>query len=431
MKKIVLSLVFLNSILVYSQFTVHIKTSPIFSAKEAILYSLVGSKDVIVSKVEKKNNQWDFNMPQNYMGMLKVYFPETNSTINMISENKNIILNFDSQNNKITAVQYQDEANKLMEAIQDVEQKKEVILPALYQMQEYYKPNTEFRKSIEKEIERLSSKQIIDKEKHPFISYYNSNYNKYLVKSPTESPVSQEELQHFIVSSNEYLESSSLLRPILLSFLNSGAKSNVDVAVDQLLNKLNIETPRGQVVLSELIDLFDVYGMSNLKNKYLTEANNLKCTITDRLAKTIKVNENTKVGAIFPDYTFNNPIHTTSSSLKQIKAKNKIIVFWSSTCSHCETELPKLLPIYSELKKKNIEVVGFSLDNDLGVYKSKASVFPWINTSELKGWNSSFVETYNVHATPTYFILDENDKIVEKPDHVQDVINYFNLKKAL
>ena len=298
-------------------------------------------------------------------------------------------------------------------------------------MGEYYTQKSDFKTAIDKEINRLNGKMDIDAASHPFVAYYNTNYHKYVLKDPAGKINSQDDLAHFIINSSDYLESSSLLRPILLLFLNSGSKTNVDSAIDKLLLKLNVETTRGQVVLSELIDLFDVYGMSALKEKYLTQAANLKCTITDRLATTLKLNKNTEMGAVFPDYVFQNTLNSNEKSLHQVKAKHKVIVFWSSTCSHCETELPVLYAEYNNLKKMNIEVIAFSLDADKAVYLQKASVFPWVNTSELKGWNSEFVQTYNVHATPTFFILDENNKIVDKPDHVQDVLKYFNLKKAL
>ena len=54
-------------------------------------------------------------------------------------------------------------------------------------------------------------------------------------------------------------------------------------------------------------------------------------------------------------------------------------------------------------------------------------MLPWINDSELKGWNSTFSETYNIHATPSYFILDSDNKIIAKPDHAVDVISYLKL----
>jgi len=122
-----------------------------------------------------------------------------------------------------------------------------------------------------------------------------------------------------------------------------------------------------------------------------------------------------------------NPINTKAKSLYDIKSNKKIVVFWSSTCSHCESELPKLLEKYDKLKAQNIEVIGFSLDSNLEEYRKKASLYPWASDSEGKGWYSSYGETYNISATPTYFILDSNNKIIAKPNHVGDVIDYLKV----
>lgn len=240
--------------------------------------------------------------------------------------------------------------------------------------------------------------------------------------------VAQDEIINFLDKSNDMLETSSLLRPVLVSYLNSGGNTNVTASVDKLLDRLKVETPRGQTVLSELIDIFDVYDMQDFKDKYLNLAKNLKCTITDRLASTLKSNANVEMGAVFPNYKFNSPVNTTAKSLQDVKADKKVVIFWSSTCSHCESELPQLLAKYNDLKAKNVQVVGLSLDVDKDSYSKKIAAFPWINDSELKGWNSSYVDTYNVHATPTYFILDANNKIISKPEHIGDVLEYFKLK---
>ncbi len=177
------------------------------------------------------------------------------------------------------------------------------------------------------------------------------------------------------------LESSSLLRPVLVAYLNSGGNANVGASVDKLLDSLKVETPRGQTVLSELIDIFDVYQMDDFKTKYLGLAKNLKCTINDRLASTLKSNANVEMGAVFPNYKFQSPTNTTVKSIHDVKADKKIIVFWSSTCSHCETELPKLLEKYNDLKAKNIQVIALSLDVDKNSYSNKITAFPWINDS--------------------------------------------------
>lgn len=427
MKKIFVLSGVLLAFSLHAQFSVNIQTPADFKDKEAILYTLSGSKDIIVTKEQSKNNSWTFKYPKNYSGMMKVYFPNTNNNISFISENKNVNIKLETEGSKIKNVIYQDEANELMNSIQEYSQKKELILPALAQIKEYYKDNTDFGKALITEIGKLSGNSTVDQTKHPFVYYYNTNYAKFLSNDAAKK-VSQDEVVDFFDKSNDMLESSSLIRPILVAYLNNGGNTNVGQSVDKLLDRLKVETPRGQTVLSELIDIFDVYEMTDLKNKYLTLAKNLKCTITDRLASTLKANANVEIGAVFPNYKFQSPVNTTAKSIAEVKADKKVVVFWSSACSHCETELPKLLEKYNELKAKNIQIIGLSLDSDKDSYTKKIVAFPWINDSELRGWNSSYAETYNVHATPSYFILDANNKIISKPEHVGDVLSNLNLK---
>ncbi|AZA92248.1 Thiol-disulfide oxidoreductase resA [Chryseobacterium nakagawai] len=430
MKKIYTLSAVLAAFALQAQFTVTVQTPADFKDQDAILYTLNGSKDIIVTKEQSKNNTWTFKYPNNYMGMMKIYFPTTNNTVSFISENKNVNIKLDIQNNKVKDVTYLDEANELMSKQQEGSQKKELILPALTQIKEYYKDNTDFGKALKTEIDRLAgTSSSIDAAKHPFITYYNTNYSKFLGNSTEgNKKVDQEEIINFLDKSNDMLESSSLLRPVLVSYLNSGGNTNVAGSVDKLLDRLKVETPRGQTVLSELIDIFDVYQMDEFKNKYLGLAKNLKCTINDRLASTLKSNANVEMGAVFPNYKFQSATNTTAKSIHDVKADKKVIVFWSSTCSHCETELPKLLEKYNDLKAKNIQVIALSLDVDKNSYSKKIAAFPWVNDSELRGWNSSYVDMYNVHATPTYFILDANNKIINKPEHVGNVLEYFMLK---
>lgn len=428
MKKIYILSAVLSAFSLQAQFTVSVQAPVDFKEQDAILYTLNGSKDIIVTKEQSKNNAWTFKYPKNYTGMMKVYFPNTNNTVSFISENKNVNIKLDIQNNKIKEVTYLDEANDLMNSLQEGSQKKELILPALTQIKEYYKDNTEFGKALKAEIGRLSTGVgEVNATNHPFIYYYNTNYNKFLSNN-TNNKVSQDEVINFLDKSGDMLETSSLLRPVLVAYLNAGGNANVTGSVDKLLERLKVETPRGQTVLSELIDIFDVYEMNELKDKYLNLAKNLKCTITDRLASTLKSNANVELGAAFPNYKFQSPVNSTAKSIYDVKADKKVIIFWSSTCSHCESELPQLLTKYNDLKTKNVQIIGLSLDTDKDSYTKKIAAFPWINDSELKGWNSSYTDTYNVHATPTYFILDANNKIISKPDHVGDVLEYFKLK---
>ena len=426
MKKIfaILSLVMMNSL--SAQFKIEIEAPATYTPKEVYLYTLSGSKDLLETKEVRKGNTWQINVTKPYSGMMKLYFPEQNVSINFISENKDIKLKFDVENSKVSNIQYLDESNFVMNNLQDVQQKKEFILPALFQMKEYYKDNSDFGKAIENEIGRLSNNSETSA-KYPFVSFYKTNYAKFLEKSAAKKLVTHKDIIEFLTKSNDFLETSSLMRPILVSYLNIGPSTNVSADIDQLLTAVNVETPRGQTVLSELIEIFDLYEMKDLKDKYLTKATNLKCTINDRLSSTIATNKNTEIGAQFPDQIFNVASNTKAKSIYGVKASKKIIIFWASTCSHCEAEIPKFVEKYSALQAQNIQIIGLSLDSEKGAYENKVKSLPWINDSELKGWYSTYTDKYNVHATPSYFILDSNNKIIAKPDHAKDVLTYLKL----
>ena len=410
----------------FSQFTVAVDLPAYYSDSDIYLYGFNGSKEILYSKAKTSNNKAIFKVDKKYIGMMRAFFQKNNSSVNMVSENKNIefTLKLDDKN-KITDVVFNDQTNQIFNKEVDLEKKKDLILPALIQIKDYYNPSDGFYKSLEGEIALLSQKgNTLDNANHPFLSYYQQNQR--FSNQENASQLKQEDYLNFFSKSSEYLETSLLLKPALINYLNA-SKSNVEGAVDKLLETVNIETPRGQTILSELIDIFNTYNMDKLKDKYLTEANNLKCTINDRLASTLKSNNSTSIGQKMPNAIFVNPIHTKAKSLYDIKSSKKIVVFWSSTCSHCEAELPKILEKYEKLKAQNIAVVGFSLDSNLDEFRSKANNYPWISDSEGKGWYSSYGETYNINATPTYFILDADNKIISKPNHVADVLEYLKV----
>ena len=427
-RKLLQTTLLLLSYFASAQFTIKVESPKDFSFNEAYLYTVNGSKDILIDKVDKKNNTWLFQVKNSYLGLLKVYFPQANTSLNLVSENKNVDLKFSVKNNKVQQIDYYDEVNNIFYSIQDQQKKREQILPALYQIQNFYKENSDFGVALKNEVSNLSADIFFDSDKHPFLSYYFRTYQNFLQESVGKKNPTNEEIISFLNNSQNYLETSSLLKPILMVFLSNTSRSNLGDEVDKLLTIVNVETPRGQTILSELIEIFNVYSIKDLKEKYLTEAKNLKCTINDRLANTIKSNANTEIGKIIPNNTFLNPVNTKVKSLHDVKADKKIIILWSSTCSHCEKEIGEMVLQYNKLKEKNIEVVGLSLDSDAKSYSDKVKMLPWINDTELKGWFSSYVDTYNVHATPTFYIVDAKNKIIANPDNFSEILELLQLK---
>ena len=427
-RKLLQTTLLLLSYIASAQFTIKVESPNDFSINEAYLYTVNGSKDILIDKAEKKNNTWQFQVKNSYLGFLKVYFPQANTSLNLVSENKNVDLKFSVKNNKVQQIDYNDEVNNIFYSIQDQQKKREQILPALYQIQNFYKENSDFGVALKNEVSNLSADIVFDSDKHPFLSYYFKTYQNFLQESVGKKNPTNDEIISFLNNTQNYLETSSLLKPILMVFLSNTSRSNLGDEVDKLLTAVNVETPRGQTILSELIEIFNVYSIKDLKEKYLTEAKNLKCTINDRLANTIKSNANTEIGKIIPNNTFLNPVNTKVKSLHDVKADKKIIILWSSTCSHCEKEIGEMVLQYNKLKEKNIEVVGLSLDSDAKSYSDKVKMLPWINDTELKGWYSSYVDTYNVHATPTFYIVDAKNKIIANPDNFSEILELLQLK---
>lgn len=415
----------LFSVLTFAQFEVKVSVPSYLSGSDAYLYGFNGSKEILLAKAKYQSNNAVFKVDKKYIGMMRAFFQKSNSSINMASENQEVKVSVEvDSKNKISNVVFQDATNQLFATDVEQQKKQELILPALIQIKDYYKPSEAFYKSLESEINLLSGNHNSLDDSHPFLDFYHKN-QKYTSQEKTSELKSQDYI-NFFSKSSEYLETSTMMKPALINYLNV-SKTNVEAGVDQLLEAVNLETPRGQTILSELIDIFNTYSMDKLKDKYLKEGNNLKCTINDRLASTLKANNNTIIGARMPNNIFANPVHTSAKSLYDVKASKKIVVFWSSTCSHCEAELPKLLEKYDKLKAQNIEVIALSLDSNLDDFKRKANIYPWISASELKGWYSSYGETYNINATPTYFILDADNKIISKPNHVADVLEYLKV----
>jgi len=107
------------------------------------------------------------------------------------------------------------------------------------------------------------------------------------------------------------------------------------------------------------------------------------------------------------------PLFTTLSS---VKAKYTILVFWDVECGHCQTEIPKLLEVYHELKK-TVDVKVFSVYTlsefdkwKKYIIKNKldfVNIYDPIHLNNVK-------EKYDIFSTPKVYVLDKDKKIKSK-----------------
>ncbi|MDO4194916.1 MAG: TlpA disulfide reductase family protein [Prevotellaceae bacterium] len=102
--------------------------------------------------------------------------------------------------------------------------------------------------------------------------------------------------------------------------------------------------------------------------------------------------------------------------MSDIVKKNKytLIDFWASWCGPCRAEMPNVVEAYNRFHDKGFEVVGVSLDSkrDDWVKAIDKLGLPWIQVSDVKGWQCEAAAPYNVKAIPANFLIDQNGTII-------------------
>ena len=133
---------------------------------------------------------------------------------------------------------------------------------------------------------------------------------------------------------------------------------------------------------------------------------------------------NLQMGKTPPNFTMNKWDGGTVNLMETAKAnKYTLVMFWASWCHKCEQEIPVLIPVHAKYKSRGFEAIGVSLDQArstwVGVIEQRGMSYP--NVSQLQGWDSPIVKDYKITATPTYFLLDSEGKIVLKPKRIYEV----------
>ncbi|MCD0490492.1 AhpC/TSA family protein [Pedobacter sp. MC2016-14] len=109
--------------------------------------------------------------------------------------------------------------------------------------------------------------------------------------------------------------------------------------------------------------------------------------------------------------------------LSSLKGKYVLVDFWASWCVPCRAENPHLLKAYNQLKNKNFEIVGISLDETKAAWLNavKHDGMPWIQVSDLKGFKSEIAVKYGISAIPQNFLINPDGVIVAKNLRGEDV----------
>lgn len=235
---------------------------------------------------------------------------------------------------------------------------------------------------------------------------------------------------------NEILQSSNFLTERMLNYIYGMTSKETD---DVTTYKTNIDTfygvmtkadPKVKVHLLEVLWEQMAEGNQDEVAVYIADTYLIdlaKALPNQQLVQRLEVFKKVALGQTAPNFEIDA---ATKLSLLDIDSyENYLVVFWSSTCSHCLAEIPEVYNYVKGLGANHVKVIAIGLEDDATNWEKEIVKYPeFQHILGLGKWNHPLVNAYNVSSTPSYFILDKDKTIVSKPFDFKALQEYLEPK---
>jgi len=134
--------------------------------------------------------------------------------------------------------------------------------------------------------------------------------------------------------------------------------------------------------------------------------------------------ERTALGALTPNFNLEETVvGKNAKTLYDLKGSSSyILIFWSSSCSHCVDELPVIHQWLNQTSNKTINVVAVGLEDEAYTWNRLKYDMPnFTHVLALGKWEHPLVPQYNISSTPHYLVLDKDKVIVAKPQNLEEL----------
>ncbi len=405
----------------------------------AFLYEFLGEKTKMVDSVRAVSpGKIQFNLPKNtHPGLYRIVVGP-NNFCDIIFNNEDIKLrtHYATPLDSLKVIESKENTLLIsyMSFFMNLNRKGQEIS----RLMGLYDKNSDLYKSLEKEMMNLRKQDPQKVVKEIILQHPDTYVARFLQVEQTPvvplglSPKDELEyvIDHFFDEIN-FNDSSLIYSPPLISkvqtyfsminraYQPAEIEEKMMKGLDRLMSMAAISDPVFEFLLNNLADRYENSEYETFF-AYLTETYLLEAGCTDderalELSEALASIKKTTIGIRAPEIIL--PLSQGPLILSEIPEKYVLVFFWASWCPGCKEMLPEIKNIYKNFHASGFEIVAISLDKEKAAYNAalQKGQYPWINYSELKGWDCSITYDYGIRATPTMVLLDENRNIIAKP----------------
>ncbi len=453
MKKL-LSLLILTTSFLHAQHTIKGKMIPPQDNLWVALYQIKNAKPKFITykpinKSVKKTNgteqeigAFEFNMDENTeVGAYRIIYGKdgyadfffSNEDIEMtINPLEPEYIEYKKSFNNEIYTEYINDKDVIQQKIDSIQYK--YIQQPNEELKELYKKDVTLLEAIQKDYEEKTKEYYIS----PFIT--SSKYDYPLLPFESADDYYQHTINTFLKNidfNNDTLQNSLFLINKIYQYIFY-INITEDTKQQQELYKKSIQTIMDKATSDKLKKIFSEYiidAFTTKNNSQIVDwiieqyydklpANLIDNEFKRKCLEALRVS----IGRIAPNFSWKEDNKTMDlASLDD--GEKYLLIFWSTQCSHCVKEIPKL---YDYMKQfKDVSVVTFAIEDDLLDFNdwNRNKIYTWHNAvgTNPKGnkFDNKTVSEYMINETPTYFILDKNKRIIALPYLLKDIKNYF------
>ena len=449
-KHLVLAILLIaSSNLVHSQFSIKVNVEAMRTSRAYLLEYIGTTPEIIDSTTTKIPGQIEFILPSNaHTGMYRLVIgPKQFLDFVFNQENVELETNYNAPRDSLKVISsientlWSDYINffSLLNRKQDNISR----LLAVYETTDPFYAELEIELTRIQQIdpESLTRKIIAD---HP--NSYVARFLKAELSSEVPTGLSYtEELEylheHFF-DNIDFNDSDLIYSPPLMAKVQSFfglcqqayTPKEVEAKMIEGVNRLLSLAAVNDEIYKFIVDqIYTIFERSEFETffAYFTETFMLDGSCKDEersheLEEVLAAIKKTEIGSHAPPLTIS--LADGQVVLSELNKPVVLVLFWASWCPHCAEMLPEIKKLYNAYKSSGFEIIAISIDKDKAEYEKALAqgAFPWINYSELKGWDCSIVHDFGIRATPTMIVVDKDNRIVAKPRNIEMLRDLLN-----